>query len=127
MATQRDYTKYLFEGEKLGKARLVLALVRRHCELTPGLTFAGLQDAFPDQLQADSPTQFSRHKGVVARLNDLKEDGARRYFVEAGETIQLSDAVAAVSREWNVTNIKHLLIRAAELGYEVRTQEEATD
>lgn len=119
MSTQKDTTQYTFDGQTTGKARLVLALVKRHVREKPGLAFQDLRSAFPDELQAESPIQFARERGVVARLDDLSGVARKRFFVGDGETIDLSDGVVVVSREWNLFNIQSLLRRAKELGYAV--------
>ena len=116
--SQRDYTKYLFDGHALGKARLVLALVNRYVGDHAQTTFSSLRQAFPDSLQALSPIQFSSTQIVVAKVHDLTVSEMRRFFVGPGETIQLLDGEVAVSREWNRFNIKNVLQHVRQFGYE---------
>jgi hypothetical protein len=56
---------------------------------------------------------------VVARLDDLSSAARKRFHVGDSETIELSDDVIVVSREWNRFNIQHILKRAQELGFAV--------
>lgn len=119
MNKERDYTKYRFGGEVLGKGRLVLALVRRYVQDHPDVTFSMLREAFPDSLQSDSPLQFSPVQVVVARVSAIPDQENKRFFLGAGETLQLRDGEVAVSKEWNLLNIQNVLRRASELGYEV--------
>jgi hypothetical protein len=114
---QRDYTKYRFQGQSLGKGRLVLALVRRYVADHPMGTFAELVKVFPPSLQAVSPLQFSGVRTVVARIEDVPEQEASRFFLGQGETISLADGEVAVSREWNLVNIQNVLAQAQTLGY----------
>jgi hypothetical protein len=122
MSTGRDFTQYTFDGQKFGKGRLVLALVKRYVQDNPDAAFNDVRAAFPDHLQADSPTQFSEERRVVARFKDLPHAAQRRYFVGDGETIALRDCVAVVSREWNLGNIQNVLKAAQQLGYKVEVE-----
>jgi hypothetical protein len=119
MSEHKDRTQYTFDGQTMGKGRLVLALVKRFVRENPGRTFQDVQSAFPDQLQADSPIQFTKQRCVIARLDELPSEASTRFFAADGETIELSDGVMVVSREWNLVNIQNILRRAQELGYQV--------
>ena len=115
----RDRTQYAFGGRTMGKARLVLALVQRYAGEHPRVTFERLREAFPDNLQADSPLQFSGMRCVVARLDRVPAGSTRRFYTADDERIVLCDAVAVVWREWNLHNIQNVLAHAERLGYEV--------
>lgn len=120
MSAQRDTTQYTFDGQTMGKRRLVLALVKRYARENPDAVFEDVRAAFPDELQADSPIQFTAdHRCVVARIDALPSDFRTRFFIGDGQTIELKDGVMVVSREWNLFNIQNILRRARELGYEV--------
>jgi hypothetical protein len=119
MRTRKDTTQYTFDGQTMGKGRLVLTLVKRYVHENPGVAFEDVRFAFPDGLQADSPIQFTKQRCVVARLDDLSSAARKRFHVGDGETIELSDGVIVVSREWNRFNIQNILSRAQELGYAV--------
>ncbi|CAN7599397.1 hypothetical protein LJR161_004405 [Variovorax paradoxus] len=115
----RDYTQYMFAGATTGKGRLVLALVKRYASDHPTITFDGLRAAFPDSLQADSPSQFDRMRCVVCRVADVPEESRRRFFMAEEECIQLPNETAVVSREWNLHNVQNVLALAEQLGYRV--------
>lgn len=120
MSKQKDTTQYTFDSQTMGKGRLVLALVKCYVRENPDAVFEDVRAAFPDELQADSPLQFTAgHRCVVARIDVLPSDARTRFFVDDGETIELKDGVIVVSREWNLFNIQNILRRARELGYEV--------
>ena len=121
MNKSRDTTQYQFDGEIRGKGRTVLAVVMRHVRAHPQITFGELRTAFPDLLQASSPTQFSAVRAVVARLESLGEADQKRFFTKPEEVLKLTDGVVVVSREWNLFNIRTILARAGELGYRVDT------
>lgn len=119
MKSKRDLTKYQFDGQVLGKGRLVLAVVRRYVADHPGVSFEELRQAFPDELQASSALQFSPVRVVVARLSDIQPSEAKRFFLSEGETLTARNSDVAVSREWNLDNIHAFLARAKALGYEI--------
>ena len=111
----KDISKYRFDGNVLGKSRLVLAVLKRHVETHQGLTFSKLLNDFPKHCQGSL--------GVFAALDVANEiytrTGRKRHFVDADEIIQLSDGVIAVCNQWGAGNIKHFLARVKELGYEI--------
>jgi hypothetical protein len=119
MSKHKDTTQYTFDRQTAGKGRLVLALVKRYVRDNPGVTFNDVRSAFPDELQADSPIQFTKQGCVVARLDGLSSTARKRFHVGAGDTIELADGVIVVSREWNRFNIQNILRLAQELGYAV--------
>ena len=121
MNNQLDTTRYRFDGESRGKERTVLAVVTRHVREHPQISFAELRTAFPDSLQASSPTHFSAVRCVVQRLKSLSEPEHKRFFMKPEEMLALLDGVVVVSREWSLFNIRTFLARAEELGYPVET------
>ena len=112
----RDLTKYLFEGVRLHKRRLVLAIVKAYVRDHPNTNMEQLETVFPRKLQGSY--------GVFATLEHGREiqlrTGNKRHLIEEGETVQLADGVnIAVSGMWGADNLKRFLIRARELGYEI--------
>ena len=116
----RDLTRYSFDGQSLGKGRLVLAIVRRYVMDHPRANLEAVRAVFPDSLQARSPIQFSRARSVVAKLDSLSPEFSRRYFVDEADRIALADGVVVVSREWNRFNIQNVLEVARQLGYVIK-------
>ena len=112
----KDTTQYLFEGKTLGKGRLALAIVKRHVEANPAITFAELEKAFPKSCQGSV--------GVVATVDQANHiystSGRKRHFLDPEDLIQVQDVSAAVSSQWGIGNIDRLLKRAGELGYKVQ-------
>ena len=112
-STSKDTSRYLFEGQILGKGRLVLAIVKRHVETHPMITYAELEQTFSKSSQGS--------EGVVAtaeHANQIYSDSARkRHFLEAEDLIQLKDSTVAVCSQWGISNIDRFLRRAQELGY----------
>lgn len=112
----RDLTKYLFEGVRLHKRRLVLAIVKAYVRDHPNTSMEQLETVFPRKLQGSY--------GVFATLEHGREiqerTGNKRHLIEEGETVQLADgANIAVSGMWGADNLKRFLVCARELGYEI--------
>ena len=117
----KDTTKYRFDGELLGKGRLVLSLVKRHVETHPNITFPELEQAFPKACQGS--------QGVLSTAEKANEIGAstgrNRHFLNPEDLIHLVDeTVVAVSNQWGVGNIGRFIQHAThKLGYKI----DATD
>jgi hypothetical protein len=104
---KKDTSKYTFNGEALGKGKLVLAVVKDYVSKYPDTNFHNLKKAFPDEWQAGGAK--SGNRAVFVRLADaeklFEDKGHRRHFLKEGETVQLSDEVIAVSNQWGIGNI----------------------
>ncbi len=111
----RDLTKYLFEGLRLHKRRLVLAIVRAYVRDHPQTNAAQLETVFPRKLQGSGVfTTSELAQGVSDRT------GHKRHFIEEDEIVQLADGKKiAVSSMWGSRNLPNFVMRARELGYEI--------
>lgn len=113
-----DRTKYMFNGYKSGKGRIVLQVVRRYIEQHPEAGFDDIRQVFPDELQKTSSVQFSADgMCVVKRLNDVTDK--KRFHLNEEDQLQAKGEKIVVSREWNVINFKQFIIRARQLGFEI--------
>ncbi len=113
--SQRDTTKYLFEGQKYGKNRLVHAIVRSYVQRHPECTAAQLAKIFPKRLQGPA--------GVFDTIQNaqaiIKRGGYKRHFVELDEQIHVADNVIAVCTQWGIFNIDHFIAVASKLGFKI--------
>jgi hypothetical protein len=112
----RDYTKYIFEGVKYGKAPLVRAVVQKHVDTDSAKDLSQLYDHFPKELQG--------YYGVFATYEEAKtvndQYGYVRYYTKLDEVRRLSDNNAiAICSQWGKGNIEGFLKRAGELGYSI--------
>ncbi len=111
-----DRTKYEFDGNVLSKNRLVLAVINRHVESNPGITYSELEKVFPKQLQGGW--------GCFTTIEDAQDvydrTGYKRYFLKPEELIDIKDSKIAVCNQWGLSRIKRFLKRARELGYEIK-------
>jgi hypothetical protein len=115
-STSKDTSRYSFEGQVLGKGRLVLAIVKRHVERHPIITYAEMEQAFPKSCQGSV--------GVVATAEHANQiysaTGRKRHFLDPEDLIQVQGSTVAVSSQWGIGNIDRFIKLAQELGYTVQ-------
>lgn len=107
----RDKTKYILNGVRYGKNRLVLAIVTEYFRRNPSLTASELIAAFDRSLQGSL--------GVVRTLDDVAtsySDYEKRFFCQPDEIIHTSTGKCVVCTQWGVGNIGNVIARAKELG-----------
>ena len=119
MPSQKDYSKYIFNGELLGKGRMVLAVIKKYVSDHPDVTYKALKKVFPDSLQAESEIQFTETQVVFSKLDDIKPGEEKRFFKKKDEIINLKGCTLAVSREWNHINIQNFLNAADSLAFNI--------
>ena len=117
--SKRDFTKYQIEGIDNGpfnKGRMVLEVVKKHCQKNPDITFDGLKEAFNrDEIKCG-------FGGVVVQEEKRQVDprGRKRYFDNDGDVIELKDGTrVCVCSNWGSGNIEPFINRAKELGFKV--------
>ena len=91
--SSRDHTKYSFNGQKnLGKAKLVLEVIRHYVQNHPSLSYSDLEKTFPKHLQGSY--------GVFVTVEQANEIYSRtkkkRHYLKPEEQIKLSDCVIIV-------------------------------
>jgi len=107
----RDNTKYMLDGVRYGKNRLVLAIVKKYVVSYPDITAEELMLTFDKSLQGSF--------GVVRTVQDVVHsyaDSKRRFFLRPNEVIDTSTEQCAVCTQWGSFNIKNIITRAKELG-----------
>jgi hypothetical protein len=113
----KDTSKYSFDGAVLGKGRLVLAIIKRHVESHPQITYSELEKIFPKSCQGSSGV-FS----TVEVANEIyANSGRKRHFLNPEEVIQLSDSSIAISSQWGIGNIEKFVKQAEQIGYVIST------
>ena len=112
--SNRDKTKYMFEGKVYAKNRLVLAIVKKFVE-----------DNNPtcDQLFSVFDKSLQGSLGVVEVYeNAIKiSDASKRFFLKEDDIIKLKDARVAVCTQWGIFNIVKFIKQAQSLGYNIDT------
>lgn len=110
----RDITKYILDGKKYGKNRLVLAVIRKYMKENPEISANELINVFDKSLQGSL--------GVVQKLEDVKKnctDYKTRFFALPNEVIRTSTEVCVVCTQWGIANIGNMIARAKQLGIEI--------
>ncbi len=110
----KDASKYLFEGGLYGKGRLVLAVVKRHVENNPSISYSALEQAFPKKCQGSNGVFLTKENAIEKAETDRK-----RHFISLDEVIEISGTFIAVSSQWGIGNINKFIKRASELGYSI--------
>lgn len=110
-SNDRDYTKYLFNGQTLGKNRLVLAVIKQFVENNPGITFSQLKATFPDSLQRSE---------TFTTETEAKQKRDRRNFIRPDELISLLDTTIAVSTQWGLGNVTRFIDHCKRMNIEIK-------
>ena len=111
-ASNRDFSKYSFEGAIYPKNRLVLAVIQKYVADNQNITIKELKQVFSDpKLKLEILVPLSNARDIIERT------GKRRHFAKEGEFINLSDGEFAVSTEWT-SELFNIFVEIAErLGY----------
>ena len=112
--SNRDKTKYLYEGKILPKNRLVLAIIKDYTTKHSQINLKDLQSIFDKSLQGSLM--------VVGNLENIKKitDYQKRYFSNEQDLITLKDGtIVAVCNQWGIFNIKKFIMVANNLGYKI--------
>ena len=114
--SDRDYTKYEFKGERYGKGRLVLAVIKDWVATKKPQNIETLKESFPQDIARN---------GTFALLNeDLLRRGKvkSRHFTKDEDHISLSDGTCyVVSNQWKKGERHARFLKIARgLGYSIK-------
>lgn len=112
--SNRDKTKYMFEGRVYPKNRLVLAIIKDYIQ-TNQPTYNELSQVFDKSLQGSL--------GVVELYsNAIKtSDAAKRYFLKDEDVVVLGNDKVVVCTQWGIFNIVKFVKLAETLGFNIET------
>lgn len=113
----RDYSKYQFNGQELGKNRLVLEVIKQYVD-DKNPTYKELMDTFPAEIQGSRGLFIEKSK-YDALPEDADDKKHNRYFKKADEVIELEDREVLVTTQWGVDNIARFIKKAKSLDFEV--------
>lgn len=111
LSSGKDYTKYFFNGNKYGKNRLVLAVVKDYVNNNPTITYEELQVVFPNSLQGIE---------TFTTETEAKQKKDRRNFIKKNELITLSNATIAVSTQWGIVNIEPFINHCKRMNIDIK-------
>lgn len=111
--SQRDKTRYLFNGNVYLKNKLVLAVVKDYVANNRSITCNELKTVFDKSLQGSI--------GVVENENvaEQRRDYQVRFFIKANDILHLIDGNMLVCSQWGILNISNFIKRAEQLGYKI--------
>ena len=109
---ERDYSKYVFEGEHYGKGPLVLAVIHKYAKEHPQLTVEKLKEAFP--------RKELRSSLEIVELAKKARKG--RYFPDKEDLINLQDATVAVTNQWGSNIDVFIKFVRLNLNFKIRVQ-----
>ncbi|MDD2435768.1 MAG: hypothetical protein PHO63_05930 [Bacilli bacterium] len=110
---KKDNTKYIFNGIKYSKRRLVLAIVKEYVKHNPKITVNELQTVFDSSLQGSFGVIVE--KSIATKTSDYE----KRFFAKKDEEINLIDGVCVVCSQWTLTRINGFIVRVRQLGFEI--------
>lgn len=114
--TGRDTTKYILDGKRYGKSRLVLSIIRKYMIKNPNISAEKLATVFDKSLQGSL--------GVIRTISDAKNsysDYERRFFCKNEEIIKTTTSDCVVCSQWGIDNINNIIVIAKELEINVIT------
>jgi len=113
--TNKDYSKFLFNGQEFNKGRLVNAVIKAYVGQHPDVTFSQLKSKFPDSTQGSFGV-FD----TAAKAEDIYERwGHKRHYIKEEETIKLQDQTISTCTQWNPENIKKFIDQANKQGMNI--------
>jgi hypothetical protein len=106
----RDYTKYLFNGIKHSKAKLVLSVIKYYVAQNGDIDFADLKLIFPD---INTKPTFVRYDEA---LLIFKEKKYKRHYLDVSDRITLKDSIICISNQWSLESISQFIDNARKAG-----------
>ena len=114
--TERDNSKFLFNGIEMNKGQLVRSVVAQFVADNPGTTFKKLKEVFPDTLLKRFGIFQDEEK--AREISGKKYD---RYFFKEEHVIKLKDKRLVVCNQITATNLLPLLdVAKNQLGYDIK-------
>ncbi|EMS31166.1 hypothetical protein C943_02313 [Mariniradius saccharolyticus AK6] len=114
--TQKDYSKFIFQGKEFNKGKLVHAVISAHVERKPDITFSELKRDFPDSIQGSSLGVFD----LTASAEEIFQRWRhKRHYIKEDEIIKLQDQSISTSTQWNPKNINEFIKQANKLGWKI--------
>lgn len=106
-ASNKDYTKFRFDGVNYNKGALVNAIVAKYVSLHPNITYSELALVF--QNNAISSFGIFREESNAIEFNNRNGGRYTRYKTKPSELIKIGDATIATSTNWSLDMIKKFI------------------
>ncbi|WP_151837467.1 hypothetical protein [Acinetobacter ursingii] len=112
--SQKDYSKFLFNGDILNKRNLAYEIVKTRFNELSEKTFKNLYSDF---------IQYEYIDGLMVKYEDVAENKQDRYFFEDNKVLKMDNGDSyVVSNQWGIGNIYKLIEVANNLNYEIIDQ-----
>lgn len=112
--SQKDYSKFLFNGDILNKRNLAYEIVKTRFNELSEKTFKSLYSDF---------IQYEYIDGLMVKYEDVAENKQDRYFFEDDKVLIMDNGDKyVVSNQWGRGNIHKLIEVANNLNYEIIDQ-----
>lgn len=116
-SSNKDYSKYSFEGNTCNKGQLVNAVIKSYVLSHPEISYSDLERLISQKIQGSA--------GVFSKVDEARElydkhNGKyKRHYLDPDKIICLSDSKIATSTQWNKENINTFIENAKKLGFEI--------
>ena len=111
---QKDYSKFVFNGEVLNKRNLAYEIIRTRFNELPEKSFKNLYSDF---------SQYENVEGLIVKYDDVSENKKDRYFYEDSKVLKMDNGDRyVVSNQWGKGNIFKLIEVANDFNYEIIDQ-----
>jgi hypothetical protein len=112
--TNRDKTKYMFEGKVYPKNRLVLAIIKKYVE-QHNPNYEELNNVFDKSLQGSLKVVE-----LYESANKIS-DAQKRYFMKDADILNLQNEKVVVCTQWGIFNIARFIKQAQALNFNIET------
>lgn len=116
--SNKDYSKYIFNGKEYNKANLPHAIVKNYVEQNPNITFNELKKVFPDSAGGNPKWGIFQTKEKASEIE--ANESRRRHRLKPEEIIKLADAEIAVCSAWFPATFNNFLDKIQENGIKVQ-------
>lgn len=118
ITTQKDYSKFLFNGEILNKRNLAYAIVRTRFNELSEKSYSNIYKEFQ---------QYDNLDGLIVKLNEVPNNRMERYFTEVEKILVMDNGDKyVVSNQWGRGNIGKLIEVASNFNYEIIDQSQSS-
>lgn len=114
---QKDYSKFIFNGETLNKRNLAYEIVRTRFNELPEKSFENLYSDF---------MQYENVEGLIVKYEEVLENRKDRYFYDESKVLIMDNGDRyVVSNQWDKVNIYKLIEVANNFNYEIIDQSQS--
>ena len=116
--TQRDFSKFEFNGQIYNKSRLVNKVLKSFIDKNPDQTFSELQQKFPTEIQGSMGVFTSKENAQEI----FERTGHKRYYIKPDELIEIKDGTIATCTQWGLGNIMKFVDHVNKMDNEMRIE-----